>query len=237
MNTTPPPPLPGQDPYVAPPGQFDEPKKKGWGGCLVGCLVAFGICCVLCAGIGVYGYYNFKSFAVKQAKQAVTVVLKDSGLPIEEQNEISKQVSRLGDAYESGELTNEEAGLLVQDVVESKLFGVIALKAVDAKYLQGSGLSVEEKLEAKRVMMRVVRGAIEEKLSKEQLEEIGEHFQIPNPQNPSVKTLKPTMSDEELRAFIVAATEMADEAEIPDEDFDVSIAEEFKKVVDKALAE
>jgi len=236
MSSPPPPPPPHQtgfDPYVAPPGQYEEPKK-GWSGCLIGCLVAFGLCLVMCAGAGLYIRANAKTWVSNVAREGIKTVLADSGLPQEEQNAIQRQVNRVADAYEAGDISNQELAEIMQELAQSRLMGVITLQAVDAKYLQSSGLSDEEKTEAKRTLMRVVRGAIEEKLSEQQMKDLGDHFLKPG-SSENQKQLRNSLTDEELRTFITEAKEMADGAEIPDEDYDVQLSEEIKKAIDKAL--
>ena len=49
-------------------------------------------------------------------------------------------------------------------------------------------------------------------------------------------TPKDNPTDDEVRQFLAAAKQKADEAGIPDEPFELDIAAEFDKAVDQALA-
>lgn len=47
--------------------------------------------------------------------------------------------------------------------------------------------------------------------------------------------LKERLTDAELKAFLEKAKEKADAANVPDEPFEVNIADELEKAIDKAL--
>lgn len=230
---------PGQQPYVAPPGSSHQPEKKNsWSGCLIGCLVVFGLCCVLCTGVGFYAYSNFSTWVTSAARQAVKAMLEDSDLPPQEQTDILAQFDRVADAYKDGQLTLQELGEAMQDLVESPLFGVVMLQAVETKYLDPSGLSEEEKSEAKRTIMRVVRGTIEERFSQQELETLTNQF-LSNPQRTPDEQprLKPSLTDEELRSLLADAKDLVDSKEIPDEDYEVKISKVVQDIVDDVLSE
>jgi hypothetical protein len=48
---------------------------------------------------------------------------------------------------------------------------------------------------------------------------------------------EPQVTDEEVRQMLVRLKKLADDAEIPDEPFQIDVGDEVKKVVDKALAD
>lgn len=240
MSSTPPPfqSDPSQDPtqpYVPSGGDIDTPKKSGWGGCLIGCLVTFGICSVLCAGVGYYVYSNASTWIAGLARQGIEAGLKETDLPAEEQTAILEQFDRVVDAYEAGELTLEELGPAMEKLAESPIVGLIMLEAVEAKYIKNSGLSDEEKLDAERTMARVARGMIEERFEKDEFEKLSEHFLVETVANPNQPQLKQNLSDEELRAMLADAKELADSKEIPDEDYEFKISEVLRETVDEVL--
>lgn len=239
-NPPPPPPYQPEQPYVAPDGNFDDgPKKKGWSGILVGCLVAFGISVVLCAGVGFYAYSQASTWIIAGVRTTAEAVLKDSGLPAEEQNAILEQLDRVTTAYENGEITMEELGVMMQDLAESPMIGIVMLQAIEVKYLNSSGLSEEEQEAGKRVIMRVVRAAQEKKLEKDEIDNLSRHIlteaDASKPQGQQ-QQLRPSLTDDELRAFFAEAKELVDEKEIPDEDYEFQISDIIKQEVDEALA-
>ncbi len=243
MNNPPPPPQ--QDgstqPYASPEGQVDAPKKSGWSGCLIGCLVAFGLAVLLCGGVGFYAYSNASTWIISAARQGVSQLLQDSDLPAEEQTAIMDQFDRVTTAYQEGEITLQELGPVMQELVESPLMGAILLKAVESKYIDPSGLDDEEKADGKRTMHRLVRGMVEEKFDKDEIQKITSHFLLetqPNgaPANPNQPQFKQSLTDEELRELLADGKTLADEKEIPDEDYDVKLSELIERVVDEALS-
>lgn len=240
MTSTPPPfqsdpsPDPSQ-PYVSSGTDIDTPKKSGWGGCLLGCLVTFGICCVLCAGAGYYVYSNASTWISKIARQGIEAGLQETDLPPEEQTAILEQFDRVVAAYDAGELTLEELGPAIEKLAESPIVGLIMLEAVEAKYIKSSGLSDEEKTAAQRTMVRVARGMIEERFEKEEFEKLSKHFLVETVSNPNQPQLKQNLSDEELRAMLADAKELADSKEVPDEDYEFRISEVLRNTVDELL--
>lgn len=240
--TNPPPVPPHQQgqPYVAPPGRFDDNvEKKSWvPGCLIGCLITLGICGVLCAGVGYYAYSNASKFAIQTARAGVEAMLQESDLPQEERDAIMVQFERVATAYENGDITLEETGQLMQDLLESPLMSIVILDQIEMRYLDSSGLSEEEQEEAKQTLARIVRGAQEKKLDQKELEELSRHVLVdpdedagPNQQ----RELKTTMTDEELRTFFAEAKQLADEKEIPEDVVPDKISEVIRGVVDEAL--
>lgn len=240
MNNPPPLPPNQPQPYIAPEGSFDDgAKSKAWPGCLIGCLVTLGICTFLCAGVGFYAYSNFADWMITGARATTQALLEDSDLPKEERDAILEQFDRVATAYQEGELTLDELKQSMEDLAESPIIGLVMLKAIETKYLNSSGLSEEEKAEGSQTLMRVVRAAREQKLDKDEIDQLSRHVltdaDMNNPQ--AEQELKTTMTDEELRAFFAEAKEMVDAKEIPDEPEDFQISDIVREVVDKALAE
>ena len=123
----------------------------------------------------------------------------------------------------------------MEKLAESPIVGLIMLEAVEAKYIKNSGLSDEEKLDAERTMARVARGMIEERFEKDEFEKLSEHFLVETVANPNQPQLKQNLSDEELRAMLADAKELADSKEIPDEDYEFKISEVLRETVDEVL--
>ena len=223
---------------MAPHGSFDEPKKSsGCSGLAIGCLVALGVCVVLCAGVGFYVYSNASTFIIQTARTVTETTLTQNEVPVEEREAILEQFDRVATAYQDGDLTLDETGELLQALAESPIMSVIVFQAVEAKYLGNSGLSEEEIAEAKRTLARLVRAAQEEKLEQSEIEELSRHVLTePNPETPNTKTLKNRMTDEELRAFFAEAKQLMDDKEIPDEMVETKVSDVIRKIVDEQLA-
>ena len=241
-----PPPIPPNElaetiaqPYLSASGDFDDGRRSdsSWKGCVIGCLVVLGACCLLCAGIGYFAYSNFSTWVTQASRQALKATLEESDLPASEQEEILVQFDRVADAYHEGELSLQELGQAAQEIAESPLMGIIWLSAVEAKFLDPSGLSEEEKLAGQRTIARVVRGLVENRFSGEEIETLTDQVLIAPPQGqPNQQPqLKQSLTDEELRSLLADAQELADLKEIPDEDYEVKISELLRDTVDKVL--
>lgn len=239
----PPPPPPNQglnQPYVAPHSYDEPPKPKGWSGFVIGCLVALGISMVLCAGVGYYAYSQASTWAIRMARTTTETMLRESDLPAEEQSAILEQFDRVATAFKEGDLTFEETGELFTELAESPLMSVVVFQAMEAKYLNSSGLTPEEIKDAKRTLARLVRAAQDEKLEQSEIEELSRHIlSQPDPSNPNRKQLKNTMTDEELRSFFADATQLLDEKEIPDEETQMErkVSDVLREIIDRKLAE
>ena len=172
-------------------------------------------------------------------RSGLQAMLQESDLPEGEQDEMLRQFDRVADAYTEGEISLQELAPVMQELVESPVMVLVMLKAVEAKYVDPSGLSAEEKEQAHRTMVRVLRGVIEEKLSKEDIERVTKHF-LENPEADTQKgeqfRLKPNLSDDELRALLAEALEVVDEREVPDDpNYEVKLSDVVRDIVDKAL--
>jgi len=216
----------------------EPPRRSGWNACLIGCLVVFLIGVLLCGGIAWYVYANlgrFKTIVSDAARQAIVSGIRESDLPEEEKQAIIAQVDRVVDQYKSGQISTQQLQRVMQELAESPLMGAILIYSVEVQYVQPSGLSDEEKQQARRTLQRVLRGATEEKIRLEELEAAMEHVTVKRANGQ--RELKQKVTDDELRAFLAALKKKADEAEIPDEPFEIKISEEFRQAVDRALGE
>ena len=243
MSNQPPPPPP-QQPYVAPRGDFDEPRKNNWMGCAIGCLVAFGLCVVVCAGAGFYAFRQAKTIASSFARQGVESVLDEANLPAEEESAILEQFDRVSEAFQSGDLTMEDLGQITENLAESDIPALITLKAIETRYLDESGLSDAEKEEARKILVRVVQGAIDEKFDQADIKRLTDHFLV-SP-DPSAEALpeeigaddwKQSMTDDELRALIADARELVESKDIPEVDEEIRISDVLRGAIDEVMSQ
>lgn len=224
-------------PYVAPDGNLDQPKKGWFGGCLVGCLIVGAISCVVCAGVGYYAYTQAPNLIFQTSRQVLTAVLEESGLPGEEQEAIMTQFDRVGDAYLAGDLPLQELGGMITDFAESPLMSMLLLYAVEATHLEESGLSEEEKTEARETFQRLFSGILNDQLEQAELEPLLRHVrQYPDATDPGQKQqVKKSFTDEEIREFIAEAKQLCDDKSLPLEETNVKISDKMREIIDKRL--
>ena len=227
--------------------RFDDPptkplpNQKGSGGnCLMTCLIVAGVLFVLLLiGGGITAWYvsqNWKGWVADAATTALEQAIDEAdGLNDGQKTELKQQVKRLGDAFTDGTLPLEKLAEFAEGLTKSPLLPTFIVQAVDKKYLERSGLDEAEKAEGRRALRRFVRGAVQEKFEQSDFDDLMDFVADRNPDGGW--ELKPQVPDEDLRAFLQAAKEKADAAEIPDEDYEVDPVDEFRKLVDEALGE
>ena len=227
-------------PYVAPPGADYPPPKRDWfGGCLIGCLIVGAVSLLICGGVAFYAYRNVPNLVFQGAREVLSSTLEQSQLPEDEQAAILEQFDRVGTGYLEGELTLDEVGQIIEELAESPMMSVIFLQIVDAVHLEKSGLSDDEKVEARVTLQRFFRGAMDDRFEQEELDSIMDQIR----KNPNAtdsqdqQEIKSSFTDEELRQVLQDAKELCDLKEIPVQDTEVVISEEMKEVIDKRLGQ
>jgi len=213
-----------------------EPKKRSaLSTCLTGCLIAFVVMLILGAIAAWWIYNNAASWAASAGSTIAKEAIQQTDLPEEEKADITVQIDRLAEAGKAGKLTIPQLTTFFQEFAQSPLLTTLAMSAIDKKYIGPSGLSDEEKAEARVTVQRFMRGAIDQKISEAEVEAAMAPVSERKP-NGNVE-LKDKVTDDELKAFLKAAKEQADAAEIPEEVETVDPSDEFKRLVDKTLGE
>jgi hypothetical protein len=211
-----------------------QQQKKGGSGCLKGCLIAFVVVVILAVIAGVLIWQNWKSMAASVGVAAVQQMMDASGLPAEEKAEVMEQVNRVGTALREGDLTMEQLGRIMEQIVESPLVPSLLVGAVEEKYLNDSGLTEEEKTDARATLRRFIQGAMQEQISDEEVDAVMVH--IADRQPDGNWKLRDSVTDDQLRAFLADAKAKADEVGIPEDVEEVDPSDELRKIIDTALA-
>ncbi len=220
------------DPQTKPELDAPPPKKKSWvPTCLIGCGVIVVVGLLACGGAAWYGI----SQAPIIAADLIITAIEESELPDEEKREVKKQIDRVKDAYKRGDIGYAEFGKMAQSFAESPLMSLIYVYAAEKQYLEPSGLSDEEKADAKLVLSRLIRGVTEEKVDMDGVDEALEPITLQKTNNQ--RQLKPTLSDEEVREFIANCKQIADDAGVSEEHVDVNVSDTVKQLVDETLGE
>jgi hypothetical protein len=237
-------------PYQQPFPREEYPQQPSGSGCgmglLIGCVVSLVVCVLLCVGGAWYVRSNFDIWLASGVRQALVMMINESELPAEEKTEVIAQVDRVVDAYKARTINQQQLERLMKELQDSPLFALMMFWGYDAKYVEPSGLDDEEKQQGRRTIERVLRGIYDNKLNEHQVRgampdsmlvrehhvEIDEDGRVKEP-----AMNQPPVSDEDVRKFLANLKKLADDAEIPDEPFQLDISDELKKTIDKALAE
>ena len=222
------PPPPSEPPYAEP------PRRSYWTPILLGCAGVSLAVLLLCGGLIWYAVTNVKSIAANATRDALTSMIRSTELSPEDKEALITEIDRVVEQYKSGEITLEQIGRIVEELEQSPLLGAAVIFFAETKYVEPSGLSDEEKADARRTLQRIARGIHEDQLQMDQLEGPMQHIQRTGPDGE--QQLKENLTDEELRQFLAELKQLADDAQVPDEEYRVDIGQAFKEAVDRALA-
>ena len=215
------------------PPQFQQPKRSSGMGCVLGCLATLGIMALLCGGVIWWGYHYIPGMLAGKVRDAMVQAVNESELAPADKQEVVTQINRVVDKYRAGEIDGEQLMRVMEELGQSPVMAVVMLYAAEEKYIKPSGLSDEEKQAALLTLQRVLRGVVEKKIDPDELQ--ASLNMIMEPNQGDQKKLKEKLTDDELKAFLAAMTQHADDAKIPLEPYNVRIGEEVKKAVDRAL--
>jgi hypothetical protein len=119
-----------------------------------------------------------------------------------------------------------------QEIIDSPLLPLAGVQAARQKYIEPSDMNPEDKAAAVRSLQRFARGVYEKKIPKEAIDKLVKPIADLKPDGRWELQAHPARRD--LDQFVANAKVKADEVAIPDEPFDLNIAEELK-AIDRAL--
>jgi len=216
------------------------------GGVLAGCLIALGIVLVVVIGFGIYAAMNWKSWTASAMRAMVDAVTTELNLSPEQRAQIRAEVDLLATDFEKGNLSLEQFARVMEELAESPVIPAAVVLGAQAAYVRPSTLSDDEKQDADRQIERLARGIVDEQLTADQINTaLAAISKQPGGSSGSVEYRGGQINVElqeprnvtpaELRQFIEDARSVADDAGIADEPFEVDIAVELRRAVDRAL--
>jgi hypothetical protein len=213
--------------------QEEQPKKKGMSGCLWGCLIAFVVVVVLAVLIAVIVARNWREWTASLSTQVIQQAIEATDLPEAEQTEVMEQVHRVTDAFRENQLSMEQVQRIMLQLQESPLIPSFVVSAIDEKYLNGSGLSDEEKTEARNTLNRFVQGMIQQKIAEADVNEVMAH--VADRQPDGSWQLREQVTDDQLRTMLEAAKAKADAAGIDEQVEEIDPSDELRRIIDQAM--
>jgi hypothetical protein len=228
--------IPNQTPFGASPSQ-QPPRKSGFnwliGLLLIGLGVLFlgGVVCI--AGV-CYVASNLDKWVVGIGREALVAVINDSQLPPSEKGEVITQVDRLVTAYKERKINQADLERVFTELQDAPALKALTLYGVENDYFANTKLTADEIEQGRRTFQRALRGVYEGQISDETfyaaLPGDGEQVRLASTNSAD------SSADDDLRETLVKLKVIADNAQIPDEPFQLDIGDEVKKLVDKALA-
>ena len=224
-------PLPnGASPAAASPAQ-----SKGCRNLLLGCgcLTAVGFVIAIVGSYWVVS--NWRFLAAETGSLFIKRAIRELRIPAEQRQRIDRRLDQLAQQYADGDLSDEQLGQILKGISESPLLPAGSALVVERQYLDQSGLDTDEKEAARREIQRFAYGSLDESIPPDTVNAVLDT--IRDRESPEgQRTFRQTLTDDELRGFVVAATEAADAAGVPTEVPEINFADEFDKAVDEALA-
>lgn len=203
------------------------------GGVLGGCLAVLAVFLIILIAGGVYVYQNWRGWTASAMQQVSLGIVNESGLPQDQKDLIVAEVTKVGEDFKAGKISVRDLKRVGEELVESPLIPLAGVQAARQKYIEPSDMTPEEKAAAERSLQRFARGVYEKKIPQEAMDDVVKPITTLKADGRWELKDKPTRL--ELDQFIANAKARADDAEIPDEPFDLNIAAELKKAIDKAL--
>jgi hypothetical protein len=199
-----------------------------------GCLIAAAVVLVIVIAIGAWVAFSWKGWVAAGIKTAAVQAIGDSQLPQDQKDRLNTRISGLADDFGNGKLTFTQLGEVMQQVATSPLLPLAMVYSAETAHVQSSALSDEEKTAAKRSIARFARGLVDGSISPTAVDDVLTHVATRKPNNNQFE-LKPTVTIDEVKAFVATAKSKADEAKVPDEDYQINFADEVDKVIDAGL--
>ncbi len=212
--------------------------RDGWrrGDCLTGCLVVLGVLAILGVIAGIWLANNWRDLAADVLTPPLIEAIERSDMTEEDKVRVVAQVEALAQEFREKKISLEEMGRVIEEIAESPVLPLAAVMFVETQYIRESGLSEEEKADARMQISRFARGVFEEKIEEDRIRHVVEPISEPGATGDDFDIRPPDrVSDDDLRAMIERAREEADAAEIPEEEFRVDIPGELERAIEKAL--
>jgi len=210
-------------------------RRSGRGGVLGGCLIALAVVLILLLIGGLYVRANWRGWTAAGMQSISTNVVNESGLPQDQKDLILAEVTKVSDDFKAGKIGIRDLQKVGEEIAKSPLLPLAGVQAARLKYIEPSDMTPEEKAAADRSLQRFARGIHDKKIEPGVIDDVVKPITTLKPDGRWELKEKPTR--QELDQFVANAKAKADEAQIPDEPFNLNIAAELKKAIDKALSQ
>jgi hypothetical protein len=213
-------------------------EKKGLSGCAIagigcGVIVVLGLIAVVVGGWWVAD--NFREFGTDLAVSAMKEGLNELEVPDDQRKRMDDRIDDVGQQFKDGKLELEQVMAIFKKLSESPILPAGVSLFVKRVYIRDSGLDEEEKAAADIAIQRFSRGVIDNSIPEAKREAVLDMISTRKPDGN--REFKQKLTDDELRTFLKAVTETADEAGVPAEVPEINFADEFDKAIDEALDE
>jgi hypothetical protein len=215
---------------------YEPPRSNTARTIVLGCLGVLVVAILLMVLLAVWVARNARDWAANLGEQALTGAVGEMELTDEDRAEVQSQIARVADEFRRGDVTVEELGELAEKLATGPVATMGVIRFAMEHYIEPSGLSDEEKEQAKRTLRRFGRGFVEGQLDGADFQEISSPIMVHEGNRHRLKD-RDQISDDDLREFLKGCGEKADGAEMPDEPWEFDLGDEVRRVVDQVVGE
>lgn len=189
---------------------------------------------LLALGVGVV-LMNLRSIGARIAAYAVKKAVEQSDLPANQKAGLIARVDQLREDFVEGRITDEQLKRIGLEVLEGPLLPVGVVLFIEQEHVAKSGLSAEEKAEAKVTLRRLSRGVIEKTIPLRAIEPMFAGISAPDEQGKS--HIKKHLTDTEIRDFLTLAQREVDKAKVPSEPLEIDLVKELDAAIERGMKE
>ncbi len=218
---------------------MSDEKSSSWLPCLsIGCLTVL----LLTVGTGWYAYNRFttaaRGFAADGIEYIVDAAATDMKLSDKDKKELQGPIKALSARIRSGEIGLTAAAAIGKEIVESPVVNVVLIKGFEAKYLDKFKLDDKTRQQSHVILTRYAQAMNEKKVAESDqkpIEAIMFEEKV-DKRGQKRRSLRETLSKEEMQKCLLLMRDAADKAKIPDQAFDYDLAKELQNAIDKGIA-
>ncbi len=195
--------------------------------------VLFAGCILVCAGCFALLYYKGKPIMVEAFRQELAAPLDSTRLPDTQKKRIQACIDRLMAEVKDGKKGLTELTLIATEL-DSGPYDELTLLELARDRIAGLLEDDEARWKsASLVIDRFARGIAEGRIAEERVDRVLDS--LTDKSDPTSPKIKRSLTEVEAEDFLEAAAKEADRARIPDEPYEVDLAGELEKVVNKVL--
>lgn len=219
---------------------------------LVGCLAVLGIVLVVAIIGTIFVARSYRAWIANGIQQATDAALVKMQIEDQEQTEVMAHVQTLLDKYTAKEIDNAQFFGVFEKLVESPLVAAALVGGIDKLYFGQSGLSDEEKADARLQLRRYANGLFDEDISPDSVETVLASVSTTTPDDNDIRIQYQTgpagttefalrsadeVSDDDLRELVAAARTKADEEGVETNPAEIDISDTLGIALAEALGE
>lgn len=211
-------------------------RRGRGGGLLTGCLWLIGILAALSVAAGLFVYFQWRSWTGDGARKVADEVLAQADLPDIDKARIRQKVERVIDDFEAERIGAAELERLGTTFARGPLLPLTLQRTARETYLKVQGLDADERIAGERALERWARGLAEGRIPYDAGWRV---FEPVSTRGADGKTRLKTAAEVrvgEVRSLLKGALDAANAAQIPDEPWQVDVAQVVIDTIEKATA-